>query len=427
MKKKRRSPSDLMSALHRAPEPSTDLQVRALLHELQVHSEEITAQNEQLLKAEAELEQTRDRYADLYDFAPIGYLSLDSDGTITEINLAGAALLGRARRFLIGLPLSSLVSVDTRDRLREFVSRGFESGDHTAPEVEVIVGSSPRCVQLTARPISQRSGPAQLFTAMIDITKQRRLELEREALHEAERRKSAELAREVAVRLSAEERVKALLDRLVNVQEQERRRLAQNIHDQLGQQLTAMRLTLDALKEAELTSAEAQARFDLLDKIVTQLDRDIDFLAWELRPAALDDVGLEAALREFVRQWSWTQQDVNAEFHSSLGETRLPGEAESHLYRIVQEALHNVGKHAKARHVSVLLERRADEVMLIVEDDGRGFDINAARRPMGTEMGLVGMQERASSIGGQLQVESTIGKGTTLFVRIPVKVTAPSA
>jgi PAS domain S-box-containing protein len=418
----RRSPSDLMSAIDKAHAASTDLQVRALLHELQVHSEEITVQNEQLLRAQSELEQARDRYADLYDFAPIGYLSLDQHGTITEINLAGAALLGRARRFLIGLSLPSLIAGEHRERFRDFVVRSLNTIDHTAPEAEVTIKSSGRTVRLMARPMARHLGPSQLFTAMLDVTEQRRLEVERQQIYEAERKRSAELAREVAVRLAAEERVKALLERLVNVQEQERRRLALNLHDQLGQQLTALRLTMDALKEVKPGSAEGRSRFALIEKIVTQLDRDVDFLAWELRPAALDDVGIEAALQEFIRQWSWTQ-GVEARFHSSLGDgPRMPPDVESHLYRIVQEALNNAGKHAQAQHVSVLLERRREELALTIEDDGVGFDTEQVRRRKSDmAMGLAGMQERAASIGGQLQCESAPGKGTTLFVRIPMK------
>jgi signal transduction histidine kinase len=161
-------------------------------------------------------------------------------------------------------------------------------------------------------------------------------------------------------------------------------------------------------------------RFEFMEKIVAQLDSDIDLLAWELRPAALDDVGLAAALREFLRQWS-TNRHLKVDFHASLGDgSRLAPDVESHLYRIVQEALNNVAKHAKAKHASVLLERRGEEVRLIIEDDGRGFDVDAVRSKRDGGMGLAGMQERAAAIGGELQLESSPGKGTTLFGRLPI-------
>jgi PAS domain S-box-containing protein len=417
-KKKRRKPGELMSALDEARQASGDLRVRTLLHELQVHSEEITVQNEQLLKAQAELEHARDRYADLYDFAPIGYLSLSSDGMILEINLTGAALLGRQRRFLLNVPIAGLVASADRELVHDFLSRARNREEQ--PFVDVAIKADPsRYIRMMTRPMAHQTGEHELFTAMLDITEQRRLERERQLAYEREQRKGIELSREVAVRVQAEERVTALLDRIVTVQEQEKRRLALNLHDHLGQQLTALRLALDTLRHVP-RSTEAQQTFEFMEKIVAQLNNDVDRLAWELRPAALDDVGLEAALEQFLRQWS-VGQHFKVDFHASLGDgPRLPADVESHLYRIVQEALNNVSKHAQAKHASVLLERRGNEVRLIIEDDGRGFNVDSVRRERDSGMGLAGMQERAASIGGELQLESSAGDGTTLFVRLPI-------
>ena len=419
-----RKTPDPMSAVGQARDEPTELKVRAQLQELQLHTEEITVHNQQLVRAQSELEQARDRYANLYDFAPIGYVTLDWDGRIVEINFAGAQLLGQDRRFLIDMPLPSLIVPDDRDRLRDFLRRSGPT-DGTLRQVDVTTENPAGILRLLARPLGKGADPREILTAMLDVTAERRLEAERQAAHEREQQKRAELAREIAKRITTEERVKALLDRLVNVQEQERRRLAMNLHDQLGQQLTALRLTIGAIKEAVPDGADARTRFELVDKIVNRLDRDVDFLAWELRPAALDDVGLEAALHEFVRQWSWTQ-GIQAEFHATEGQwPRLPTEIESHLYRILQEALNNVSKHAAAKHVSVLLERRRDEVTLIVEDDGSGFDPEQVqRRKHDSAMGLTGMHERAASIGGEMHCESSPGNGTTLFVRVPVRESA---
>jgi PAS domain S-box-containing protein len=434
MKKKRRragaskprKAGALMSALDDTRRASSDLRIRTLLHELQVHSEEITVQNEQLIKAQWELEQARDRYADLYDFAPIGYVSLDPEGTILEINLTGAALLGKQRRFLLNTPITGLVATPFREPVREFLERVRR--DLGPPTVDVAIKADPeRYLRLMARPRVHPSGQHELFTAMLDITEQRRLEEERQAAFEREQRKAVELSRENAVRLQAEDRIKAMLERIVTVQEQEKRRLALNLHDHLGQQLTALKLALDAWRSTMPGTDEAQQRFEFMVKIVTQLDADVDLLAWELRPAALDDVGLEAALHEFLRQWS-AAQNFKVDFHASLGDgPRMPSDVESHLYRIVQEALNNVSKHAKAKHTSVLLERRGEEVRLIIEDDGRGFNIDAVRARRDGGMGLAGMQERAAAIGGELQLESAPGRGTTLFVRIPISVAPPRA
>ena len=399
---KRRPPEQLFALLDRAHEDAADEKIRSLLHELQVHGEEITAQNEQLRRAQTELEDARDRYADLYDFAPIGYLSLHRRGVITDVNLAGAVLLGQNRSFLDRLPLVSAVHPSYRAKLRKFLD---ECWIHPlAPPCTIEVETSklpPRMLRLTAR-VQGDGASARLFTAVVDVTDERRLQLERTV---------------------ALNRVKALLQRLVTVQEDERRRIARNLHDHLGQQMTALRLNIDSLKHAESSAEEFRKRLESIDKIASALDRDLDFLAWELRPVALDDVGLNAAMAAFITEWSSTQ-NVRAEFHdSTAGGLRLHAEIESQMYRILQEALNNVSKHARAKCVSVLLERRDDDVILIVEDDGVGFNAQAAtdatRRHGG--LGLVGMQERATLIGGGVEIESARGKGTTVFVRIPAR------
>jgi signal transduction histidine kinase len=150
--------------------------------------------------------------------------------------------------------------------------------------------------------------------------------------------------------------------------------------------------------------------------------RNIHRLAWELRPSALDDLGLELALRRYTTEWS-ESTGVPIDFHShGVDGRRLPPECETTLYRITQEALTNVARHAKARRVSVLLERRTDLASLIVEDDGKGFDAEAALAAATTQgsLGLLGMQERAKLAGGTLEFESTPGAGATVFVRLPL-------
>ena len=395
--------------------------VQMLLHELHVRAEEITAQNEALIRAQAELEQARDRYADLYDFAPIGYVVLSADGVILDINLAGTMLLGHDRRFLAGLPLVNLLAVADREKFRELLAalqRNPRSGSK-AIDVEVKSPSLPR-IQLHLLAQTIRAGLNEVFAAMLDVTHERQLEAERHAAAERDQRRAKELQREVETRQLAEERIKGLMERLVAVQEQERRRLALNLHDQLGQRLTALRLTMDMFRDGAATTQQ-QDSFERMEQIVSQMDRDIDTLAWELRPPALDEVGLEAALRELLRQWS-VSQGLATDLHVSLpGDERLPAEVETQLYRIAQEALNNVGKHAAASHVSLLLERRGGEVAMIVEDDGRGFDIEEIRKDASRGMGLMGMRERAATLGGDVQVEARPGSGTTVFVRLPLR------
>jgi two-component system, NarL family, sensor histidine kinase NreB len=401
--------------------PGSDEHLQKLLHELQIHAEEITVQNEQLIKAQAELEHTRDRYADLYDFAPVGYVSIDSRATIVDINLAGAALLGRPRSFVLQMPFATMIVPEHLEVLRGFLILTRQHAAGAALQTEVRVRAHPdRIIRLVARPLGIGPGPSRLLTAMFDVTEERRLEEERAAALGREQQRAAELAREVETRTLAEARVKSLLERLVTVQEEERRRIARNLHDHLGQQLTALRLSIGALKDGPVKRAELRHRLEAIDKIASQVDRDVDFLAWDLRPPTLDEVGLNAALENIVREWSATQ-GVNAEFHASQEAVRVAAEIESHLYRIVQEALNNVSKHAAATHVSVLLEHKDNDVILIVEDDGRGFDAEAVASSHDQRgMGLTGMQERMALVGGEIEIESTPGKGTTIFARVPI-------
>ena len=208
-----------------------------------------------------------------------------------------------------------------------------------------------------------------------------------------------------------------LLTRLVFAQEDERRRIGREMHDQFGEQLTALARKIRMLKDACGDRDDWRAHIESLELIAQQLDRDVDHLVWELRPTALDDLGLRAALANYVQSWS-TRVGISATLHTSgLMDDRLPSEAETALYRIAQEALTNVAKHARAENVGVILERRADHVLLIVEDDGVGFDPGTAESP-GQGFGLVGMQERAGLIGATLEIESSAGRGTTVFVRM---------
>lgn len=411
---KAKSPGD------NSAERMTERQIRTLLHELQVHSEEIRVQNEQLIKAQGELEQARDRYADLYDYAPIGYVSLDPNGDIADVNLAGAVLLGGTRRSLLGMPFSTVILRLDADAFQRFLAESAGGGAGAAAEVR------PRCdpqriIRLLSRPMVRTAGAERFLVAMVDVTEELILQRERQRALENERERAAELDKQVAARRASEDRVKALLERIVTAQEEERRRIARNLHDHLGQQLTALRLTVTALRESQGNAAVTGERLDLIDKITSQIDRDVDFLAWDLRPPALDDVGLGAALESLVHEWAQTQ-NVRAQFHAAtVPAIRLAPGIESHLYRIVQEALNNVSKHANASAVSVMLEQRNDQVIVVVEDNGRGFDVATAGDDPApaTGMGLTSMQERAALIGGEVEWESTLGAGTTVFVRIP--------
>src|SRR6185295_4038496 len=192
-------------------------------------------------------------------------------------------------------------------------------------------------------------------------------------------------------RAEAERARTEFLSRLVFAQEDERRRIAREMHDQFGEQLTALALRIRMLKDACGDNDDWRAHVESIEAIAQRLDRDVDQLVWQLRPTALDDLGLRAAVANYVQDWS-NRVGVSARLHTScLLDDRLPTEAETTLYRIAQEALTNVARHAHAGTVDVILERRGDSVMLIVEDDGVGFEAGDSHRP-GHGFGLIGMK-----------------------------------
>jgi signal transduction histidine kinase len=212
-----------------------------------------------------------------------------------------------------------------------------------------------------------------------------------------------------------------LLQKIVTTQEDERRRIARDIHDQLGQRVTALRLQLASLSNALDVHPDLSSRITPLQQVAERLDAEVSFLAWELRPAALDDLGLPEATDAFLDEWS-RHYSIPADLHlTGFSERRLGPEVETHLYRIMQESLNNIAKHALATHVNVLLKRNKKNVTLIVEDNGRGFN-PSKKNPNGSSakgLGLLGMNERAMLLHGDLQIESSPGTGTTIYVRIP--------
>lgn len=231
------------------------------------------------------------------------------------------------------------------------------------------------------------------------------------------------LKQQVAESARAEEERVRLLRKIVTTQEDERGRIARDLHDQLGQRLTALRLKIASLKDQCGDNKELSKRVADLEALGSGIDSEVSFLAWELRPRVLDDFGLVSAVENFINEWSH-HFDLPAEFHTAgLRNKRLEQEIETNLYRITQEALNNISKHAGASNASVLLERRGREVVLIIEDNGVGFDVEEKYQADGKagSLGLIGMRERAAIVGGTIEVESAKGAGTKVFVTVPAK------
>lgn len=374
-----------------------DVAGKALEHELHVHQEELRVQNEKLVAALLALEESRDRFVELYDFAPIGFLTLDPRGIVHEINLGAATLLGKARDEVIGFPLVGFLDRSHRARLLNFLRLCRNHTHGALPFDEFLLRQTAagalRTVHVSCSPRTLPGGGCELFLAITDVTNRRQMEEERELA----RAQQAELVRQ-----------------MMSVQERERRRIAQNLHDDLGQYVTGLRLKLDWLATLAGGNATLREPIAQVQEHAAEVDRRVDALTRDLRPAGLDDLGLVAALRQSVREWSQTFS-VPADFQSSGFDVgRLLPDTEAHLFRIAQEALNNVHKHARATSVRVALVRRDGRVTLAVHDNGSGLTPGSPHGRRG--LGLVGMQERATLIGATLEVRSRAGRGTTISI-----------
>jgi PAS domain S-box-containing protein len=217
----------------------------------------------------------------------------------------------------------------------------------------------------------------------------------------------------------ADEERRQLVRRVMAAQEDERRRIARELHDRCGERLAEFSVCIRSIRVQCDDQPPVCRELDALEATARQLDSDLGFMIWALRPTALDDLGLVAALRAYSHAWS-KRYGVAAHIRcAGLEGGHLSPESETELYRIMQEALTNVAKHAHASHVSVILERRSDVVRLIIEDDGIGFNVVRSDAGGGGPCGLVGMRERAALLGGTLDIESSATGGTTLITRIP--------
>lgn len=214
-----------------------------------------------------------------------------------------------------------------------------------------------------------------------------------------------------------------MMRRLVETEESERRRIARDLHDHIGQQVTGLRLKIERIASMLADDHEVTGELAALREIAAKIDSDVGFLSWELRPIELDQLGLCDALQSFANEWS-RQYGIETNFHSVpvTAVASLSNDLETSVYRITQEALNNILKHAEATNVEILFHQTKTGVSLVVEDNGKGFypEIEMSR-PGAGGLGLVGMRERTELLGGSLEIESIPGRGTTVVCRIPVK------
>jgi PAS domain S-box-containing protein len=379
----------------RAPASSADL-----LHELQVHQIELEMQNETLRQTQNALEASRDRYVDLYELAPAAYLTLSAQGLIDDINLHGAALLGLQRTKLTHRPFARFVVAEDQHLWYAHLARVLAHADNLTCELALQRRDGSRVEVLLD---SQRqANDAEPFVVRLVLT-------------DISERKQAE----AALRAQAGQ-LKALSRRVLQAQESERRRVAIELHDELGQSLTAIKINLQVRERIGGPSpAELKAEnIAIVDNALQQVRR----LALALRPSMLDDLGLLPALQWLCEQTE-ARNDLVVQFAAGALPSRLAPEIETACFRIVQESLTNIVRHAGVCRVSIDLRQEGDTLVIRIEDDGCGFDLAAMRRQTlaGASMGVAGMQERAALIGGRLVVESSPGCGCRVRLSCPLQ------
>ena len=429
-------------------------ELRAAGEEIQSSNEELQSTNEELETTKEEIQSTNEELTTLNEELQhrnrdLGEMASDLANVFASTTIP-IALIGADRRLRRFTPATSrvmkVIPSDTGRPLSDVKLR------FSFPELERVVDAAIDTLAVTERTIEDDDGvwwsltvrPYQTIDRRVngavlvfsDIDASKRSEVKAQATSE-DRKKQLEVAEEARVaalarandtlktamaeRERGEAERNALLRQLDLGQEEERRRLSRELHDEAGQHLAALTLGLQELSQLSPPGSDIDMRAAKLRELSATLGHELHEIAVRLRPKALDDFGLEAALSSYAEEWAG-QHGVTVDVHAAANGQRFPAPVESAIYRIVQEALTNVARHSGATHVSVVVERRNGQVHAIVEDNGRGFDtrnVAASATPDGG-LGLLGIRERVALLGGAMEIESRPGAGTTLFVRLPL-------
>jgi PAS domain S-box-containing protein len=391
------------------------LSTENLLHELHVHQIQLEMQNETLRQAHSALEESRDRYVDLYDFAPIGYITLNSNGIIETLNLTAATLLGAVRKDLLQRPFVSQLLADSHDRWPELLLLMLkQDSKHSVKEYMQRRDGTVFPALLDCVPQKVSTGGTELRIALTDITEQERAETELHASHDRVKASHAELERRVT------ERTAQLHKLAINAsisEENERHAIARDLHDNLGQILHVARIKIDALAK-KLPDAEAKDLGDLRE-LVGGASRLVRSLTSQLSPPVLSDLGLIPALRWLADEMEGTYSLRVAVEDDGLPKSLTAGESVV-LFRAVRELLINVAKHAGVQRTMVRALNINGHLVISVEDDGVGIaDVQAAFAQV-LGFGLASVRERIAFVGGTLELHSAPGKGTLVVLDLPL-------
>lgn len=373
---------------------------RRLPEETERLIDELTAQNEKLKVRQREIEAERMRYLDLYDFAPIGYFILNRKGTIIDLNLTGARLLGLPKNQAIDLPFAFFLPRDYLHAFNQHLRKVFSTGAGARCELRLSRKYQKSVDYVSVESVAlNRDGDATCWSAVFDVTEKK--SAEKEILE----------ARQELIQKNVQ--LRHLSSRLLEVQEEERTRVAVDVHDSFASQLCAIR--------EELRPLLGKGEDDRLNQVFTHLNtaiRDAGRIQYSLRPPALDDLGLISALNMLCRNFQNRHPYVRVEKELLPAEENVPHSIETPIYRIAEEALENIATHSHADLLVVSIIRRDSLIEFSIRDNGQGFNVEEILSS-GAGKGLLMMRERAMLSGGTFEIESTIGKGTTLRASWP--------
>jgi PAS domain S-box-containing protein len=337
----------------------------------------------------------------LIEAAPEAVLAHNKEGRVVLANAAAEAMFGYSRQELMGQPLSILIPERFRQRHAEHVASFFlkprrrQMGSGLGL-FALRKGGSEFPVEIGLSHFETPTGPL-VVSFISDIT---------------ERQKSE------ATVLQYQKELQSLTGRLLSVQEAGNKELARELHDDLSQKLAALGMEVSMLLESSRESPELlPERVRAIGAKISRLAEGVHALSRRLHPAILDELGLEAALKEECVGFS-AQEGVPARFESERVPAAIPEDISLCLYRVAQESLRNIAKHAKATNVRVLLSGRPDGIALHIKDTGGGFDLNEVKEKGG--LGLISMEERVRLVNGSLKIQSQAGQGTTVEVFVPL-------
>jgi PAS domain S-box-containing protein len=412
-----------------------------LFHELQVHHIELELQNEELKLAKSEVESGLEKYTSLYDFAPVGYFSLDDQGEIQELNLTGATLLGVERSRLLKRRFQLFVAPDSCATFNAFLEKVFVKHENQSCEISLLkAGQTGLWANLQAQcALTPSEGRNWCRLAISDITSrkqaeeaQKRIDILAATNKELEEEILRRQATEAAL-LKSEARTKDLLEQsqqlqsklkrishqVLMVQENERKMISRELHDEIIQLLLGLNLQLALFTKAAIDPELVRRTIAPTRRMVEKSVKIVHQIAHELHPSSLDDLGLIPALRSYLDAFP-KRKGRRISFTASPLVEALDSDTRTVLFRVTQESLTNMAQHSKAKRINIKITPTRQGILLEITDDGVGFDVNELLQAKWKDkLGINGMRERVEMVGGQLEISSSPGSGTTIRAEVP--------